>query len=429
MEKKKTEILYSEPVREIMGDPPRMILRYGTTLIFAVFLLFILFAALFRYPDLVQSPVEITTENPPVAMVSKGAFRIRHLYVRNGETVEKGKLLVVLETVASIEEVKLLKSFTDTCRNVPFLQVRNLPVLSSLGELQNYYGTFKKCITDLNDFLRNDYYGNRIKSVKDELTGLNKYVSQLSEKEKLLSENFSLEKGMFERDQTLKSQQTIAAADLERSRKALNAQEIELKDVQLEISSKSIDIAVRQRLISELSATRSEEKDKLVSAGDEAFSNLKAQLAIWENTYLIVSPVGGTVTFTKYWSENQVVATGEPVLNVVPARQGNYIGRINLKMQRSGKVEIGQTVHIKLSSYPYIEYGMVQGQIRSKSLVPSGDSYVIEVELPSGLKTLYGNSLAFTQNMQGTAEIITNDRSLLIKMISPIRYLLSSNKR
>jgi hypothetical protein len=429
MEKRKPDIIYSEPVREIMGNPPRVILRYGNLLIFLIFLFVIIFSLYFKYPDIVPSPIEITTENPPLTLVSKGTYKIRHLYIKNGENVEKGKLIGVMETVASIEEVKVLHQFTDTCRNIYTIQVSRMPVLTELGELQNYYGTFRKCVTDLNDFLKNDYYGNRIKTVRDELTGLKRYTAQLVEKEKLLSENFALEKGMFTRDLSLSKEKTIAPADLEKSKKALNTQEIELKDVQLEISAKTIDIASRQQLINELTATRDEERDKLISASDEAFNNLRAQLRIWENNYLLISPVGGTVTFTKYWSENQVVNTDESVLSIVPADQGNFVGRIYLKMQRSGKVETGQTVHIKLSGYPYLEYGMVRGKIRSKSLVPSGDAYVIEVELPDGLTTLYKKKLVFTQNMQGTAEIITNDRSLLVKVISPLRYLFSGNRR
>jgi HlyD family secretion protein len=117
------------------------------------------------------------------------------------------------------------------------------------------------------------------------------------------------------------------------------------------------------------------------------------------------------------------------VLFVVPSKQGDYIGRIYLKMQRSGKVENGQIVNVKLSGYPYLEYGMVRGRVKSKSLVPSGDAYVIEVEFPEGLTTLYKNKLVFSQNMQGTAEIITEDRSLLSKIISPLHYLFSKNRR
>jgi hypothetical protein len=98
-------------------------------------------------------------------------------------------------------------------------------------------------------------------------------------------------------------------------------------------------------------------------------------------------------------------------------------------MQRSGKVKPGQKVNIKLSGYPYLEYGMVRGVIKSKSLVPSGDAYIIEIDLPDGLTTLYGMKLDFTQNMQGTAEIITEDIRLLQKIINPFRYMISRNKR
>jgi HlyD family secretion protein len=145
--------------------------------------------------------------------------------------------------------------------------------------------------------------------------------------------------------------------------------------------------------------------------------------------YLLISPVSGTVTFTKFWSENQSVIEGEPVLTIVPVDQGNYVGRIYLKMQRSGKVTVGQKVNIKLSSYPYLEYGMLWGIIRTKSLVPTGDAYVIEIDLPDGLKTLYNRQLDFNQNMQGTAEVITEDMRLLQKIINPFRYLVVKNKR
>jgi HlyD family secretion protein len=184
-----------------------------------------------------------------------------------------------------------------------------------------------------------------------------------------------------------------------------------------------------QQQLTEYSIMRSDDLEKLSSTLEESFRNLSAEINIWEINYLLVSPVSGTVTFTKYWSENQSVIKDEPVLTIVPTNQGNFIGRIDLKMERSGKVAIGQQVNIKLSSFPYLEYGMVRGKIKTKSLVPSGDAYVIEIELPDGLKTLYNRQLEFTQNMQGTAEIITEDMRLLQKIVDPFRYLLSKNKR
>jgi HlyD family secretion protein len=119
----------------------------------------------------------------------------------------------------------------------------------------------------------------------------------------------------------------------------------------------------------------------------------------------------------------------EPLLSIVPFETGEIVGRINLKMLRSGKVKEGQKVNIKLIGYPYLEYGIVRGIVKAKSPIPAGDAYTIEVDLPEGLTTLYGRKLDFTQNMQGNAEIITDDDlRLLQKIINPLRYLATKNR-
>jgi hypothetical protein len=42
---------------------------------------------------------------------------------------------------------------------------------------------------------------------------------------------------------------------------------------------------------------------------------------------------------------------------------------------------------------------------------------------------LCGKKLEFSQNMQGTSEVITDDIRLLQKIFNPFRYLISRNKR
>jgi multidrug resistance efflux pump len=426
---RKPEIIYSEPVKEIMGSPPRAILRWGTTVIFAVFVLFLLFAWFIKYPDLIPSPVEITTEHPPITLVSKVTGIIKHWNIKDKENVRQNQVIAVMETAASIEEITFLRNFLDTVNMANRSGISVVPDISGLGELQNYYSQFRKAVTGLDNFRKNDLYGNKIRSVQQELAGLKIYSAQLKENQRLLSENLRLGINSFKRDSTLNAQNTLSQAEFEKSKQILNKQRIDLQQVKMEISAKEIEINNKQQLVTEYSIMNTEELEKLQSAVIESLNNLKAQERIWENTYLLISPITGTATFTKYWSENQSVNKDEPVLSIVPANPGDCIGRVFLKMQKSGKVKPDEIVNIKLSSFPYLEYGIVRGKVRSKSLVPSGDAYVIEITLPDGLTTLYGRKLDFTQNMQGTAEIITDDKSLLEKMIYPFRYLLSKNKR
>ena len=82
MDKGKPDIVYSEPVNDIIGKPPGTLLRWGTAVLLLVFVLFIFFAGIIKYPDSIPAGVEITTVNPPVTMVSKISGRIKNLYVK-----------------------------------------------------------------------------------------------------------------------------------------------------------------------------------------------------------------------------------------------------------------------------------------------------------------------------------------------------------
>lgn len=428
-ENEQPDIIYSEPVNEIMGHPPGKILRWGNAIILFTFILFILLLWLVKYPDTIPAPVEITTVNPPVTLVSKLTGRIKNLYVRDKDETRKGQVIAVMETAASIDDINRLKEIVDTISNPERIMLSSLPEFTELGEIQSFWGSFLKSLSDFNNYNLNDYYGNKIISITEEIDGILVYIGRIKEKEKLYAENLSLELKKFKRDSLLHVTGVYSESDLEKSRQSMIRINIELQQVRLDHSAKSIELAEKKQVLQDYRIKKLEDREKYYSVLNESFLNLKAQIKIWENNYLIVSPVSGFVTFTKFWSENQIVNKDEPVLSIVPLETGDYVGRINLKMNRSGKVKEGQEVNIKLSGYPYLEYGMVKGVVKSKSLVPSGDSYVIELILPSGLTTLYGKKLDFTQNMQGTAEIITEDLRLLQKIINPFRYMISRNKR
>ena len=429
MKERRPEILYSDPVREIMGNPPNRILRRGTGVMFSVFVLFILFAWLIRYPDTIPAPVEITTSNPPVTLVTKITGNIKYLYVGEKEKVSAGQLLAVMETTASIDEINRLKQIVDTIRKPEFLISKILPEFSELGELQETYGAFRRDLSDLKNYLENDFNGFKIASLTEEIRGIQEYINRLIVKEKLYSENQKLEAKKYKRDSLLFVDKIIPESELEKSHQSLIRLNIELQQVRLDHSGKSIEMAEKRQLLQDYNIKRVEDKERLVAVLNESYMNLIARIKLWDNTYLLISPVNGIVSFTRFWNANQSVVKDEPVITVIPLETGNFLGRINLKMLRSGKVKPGQKVNIKLSGYPYLEYGMVRGVIKSKSLVASRDAYIIEIDLPDGLTTLYGIKLDFSQNMQGTAEIITEDLRLLQKIVNPFRYMISRNKK
>ena len=83
----------------------------------------------------------------------------------------------------------------------------------------------------------------------------------------------------------------------------------------------------------------------------------------------------------------------------------------------------GQRVNLKFENYPYMQYGMVDGVVSRISQVPTDNFYAVELELPNGLISNYGNSFEFNREIQGTAEIITEDLRLIQRIFNPIRAL------
>ena len=137
-------------------------------------------------------------------------------------------------------------------------------------------------------------------------------------------------------------------------------------------------------------------------------------------------PIDGTVDMMQFISSNQFIKQGEPIFSVLP-NNNKYVAQLLVPPIGAGKIKVGQNVSIKLASFPYQEYGKLEGKIQAMSLIPTQNYYLIVAELPNGLKSDTGNILVLSKNMIGQAEIITNKRSLLSKLFSKITNLFEKD--
>ena len=82
-------------------------------------------------------------------------------------------------------------------------------------------------------------------------------------------------------------------------------------------------------------------------------------------------------------------------------------------------------MQIKLLNYPSDEFGELNGKVKSISLTPDEEgNYLINVELPQNLKTTYGKTIAFRQEMKGTADIVTEDLRLIERFFYQLRNII-----
>ena len=112
MEKIDKEIaleLRSEEVQEILGRPPKWIIRIGISFIFIIVIGLFIGSYYIKYPDILQSTIVVTTENLPAGVTAKASGRIDTLLVSEKSMVQKGELLAVIENPAHFDDILLLK--------------------------------------------------------------------------------------------------------------------------------------------------------------------------------------------------------------------------------------------------------------------------------------------------------------------------------
>ena len=417
--------LRSEEFKEILGRPPRWTVRWGITLIFIIVALLITGSWFFRYPDVVPSKIVVTTENPPAPIVARSTGKIEHLLVSDKQRVEQGQALAVIENTGNYKDIlELENSLENFEENVQSgnLESEWMNQVYKLGEIQPEYSLFLKRFEDYAHFIRLDYHKQKIASLKDELSEAGQHYQELLDQKRTLEEEYRLARRQFERDSLLFEKEVIPEAEYEASETRLLNKRYSLEQIDVSISNARVQLSRIEQNILELELQYKRQKNQLKSSLMESYDNLKASIDEWERKYYLESPMSGKVTFTKFWSENQYVETGRRVMTVVPANEGEIIGKMTLPFRGAGKVKKGQTVNIEFANYPPMEYGMVKGEVRSISLVPENQVYSVEVALPNGLTTFYGEKLEFSQQMQGTAEVITQETRLLERIVRPLRY-------
>lgn len=408
--------IYSEEVKDVLSKPPKIIYRWGNTMLFALICVGLLLSWVIKYPDIVSAQAVLTTEVPPQKEYARVSGKIDSLFVKNFQDIGKDTPLALVENTANYNDVIYLKSILDTIlvsQSSFYFPLNDLPNLF-LGDIEDEFSLFE------NNYIQ--YVLNKEFQSFLSLDSTNKYtLSQLNYRLKTLNnqkeineEELLFKQKELERTIMLFDEGVIAAQELENKK---------LEYLQAKRSYINIHVSISQ-IKENISNTRNQKKQTIIDherqkinlfkSVIQSFYHLKTAIREWELRYLFKSEIDGTVSFMKIWHKNQTINNGDFIFTIIPKDHSSYVCKVQAPVLNSGKVKIEQDVLIKLSSYPDNEFGVLKGKVKDISLVPNNEGlYLIDVELPEKLITTYGREIEFKQEMQGTAEIITEDLRLI----------------
>ena len=419
--------LRSEEMQDILTRPPNILVRSGISVICLVLVLLFAGSFFFKYPDILTGNVVITTENPPIWLVAKASGKIKELNCEDHSFIKQGDVLAVIENPALVDDVKRVKtllmqsSISDSTQNFP---AELLTSGYELGSIQNSFSNFVKTATNYDNFLSLNSTKKEKEALNIRIAAHRNYSSNLQKQLDLKQEELKIAQSVYEREKQLHQKGIISKAEIENAENSwLNARQ-SLQQILTNIASDKMEMGQLQESLSKLDIQFLREKNNMLSELKTTYNELLATIESWEQTFLVISPIEGSVTFNTVWSNNQFVNAGDKVLAVIPEKLGKLVGKMQSSAEFSGKIKIGQRVIIKLSGFPYMEYGTLHGITKRISLVPESNFYTVDISLTDGLTTNTGKSLNFTGELSGQAEIVTDDRSLFERILSPLEYLL-----
>lgn len=353
---------------------------------------------------------------------------------KDSANVVPNEPVAILETTASYEDFILLENSSNVFKEAfrkDSIPKQNLFRMSmQLGSIQPYFSTFIKSLDDYNNFMEADYHTKKIAILNKQLEEQKSILVLGGSQLQGLSEQYLLAKTGFDRDSVLFEQKAISQADLEQSKIKRLSSSQSLDNMKGAVANMRLGILQSEQSIFELKQDKNEKLQQLKRSLIGNFDNLSSQMAEWLQTYVLVSPIYGRVSYSRYWQKNQNVSAGDVVLAVIPEERAGVAGKIYLPLQGSGKVKLNQKVNIKLDNFPYMEYGMIEGRIRGMSSVPveiDGVKVIaLEIEFLNGLTSNYGIELNSGEEMSGIADIITEDISLFQRLVNPLRHLFKS---
>jgi len=439
MKLKQKEKIPDKPARrseEIVDIVDRMPMTFGrwvaiAVVVFSALLLF--FGWIIKYPETVTGRIQINSSNPSVKLVANTSGNIHLMSYKAQDEVSAGAYIAVIDNSAVTEDVQkiaeLIQSFNPIEELRPGVESK-FPDKVSLGDLDLKYYSFLSALKTNCDYLKDNVYKKQKASLLDDIRwkkGL------LDESGKLLAidkQKLDISRKWYDKYASLNKNEVVTYEyEVDQSATNYLSTKQDEENLNKEIVSDQMQITSDQDQLNQLSVEQKEKERQNRLDLLSGYHDLRDNLKLWEQKYVLKAPFDGKVEFLKFLSENQFVQAGDELFGIVP-KENTIFGQVLLPVGGAGKVKVGSRVIVKLDNYPYTEFGSIEGAVGSISLLAQPqktdqsvvETYLLKVNLPNGLTTNYGEKLDFRYEIGGTADIVVKERRLIERLFDNLKY-------
>lgn len=360
---------------------------------------------------------------------------VTDILVEEGELVEKGDVLIRLNGVGAAEDLaksraqlrglkaeqERLQAFLDG-REPDFSDSEGAP--EDIASQQRYFDTMM------------DARAQEAEVIRSQISQKRAMLKSLESRRRTLSGNLKLA------EEGLAAMKTLLDKGLANRFRYLSQQEDtnlirgQLTEVNSEITAAHNGIEEYQGRLESLSANYRDQASKQLHTVNNDIAQLEevtAKLRGRVERLEVRAPTRGLVKGLEVHTVGGVLGAGENILEIVPMDE-QMIVEAKVSTSDVGHVRVGQPVQVKVHSYDFVRYGMVQGTLESISPMTFIDKFN---------KTYYRARIILQQPYVGDnpeanyilpgmtveADIMTGSKTVLDYLLKPIHVAASTALR
>lgn len=394
--------------------------------VLALLMAAVIWAVVGTVDRIVVAPGKIATRTPMLVMQPFTTSRIVSIAVKPGDHVVKGQVLARFDPAFAQADVSSLQQKVDSLT----AQVQRLEAQLAGRVFAAGPDAGPERLTQAQIFAQES--ADLQSSLNQRDARLAQINSQIVVDDTTLPgirHQLDMAQGVVAMYQRLAAQKAAATLDIMRSQSSLI-------DAQNRLESTTGDRArltqqrseVEQERRSFLEKWRSDHNQSLVDARQqlaEAVETLNKANRMQDFTQLI-APVGGTVQDVADRSVGSVLKEAETLVTLVPDDADLYV-EAQVPARDIGYLKLGDTVRVKLESYPFQRFGTVSGILSvispdSEALKEGDDGhrvYKVQVDL-SGIGELAARNIHLKPGLVASAEIKTGGETIATYILRPV---------